>query len=607
MENNKAQDRVIGKTEGQLIVVACPGSGKTTTLLRRIDHMVHDRGIEPEHILMITFTSAAAKEMRTRYERDYEKNGVTFCTIHSLCMAILRKFKSLNNESILVDASDFFYEKLRYNNIINDKTDFIKTLMTDISVVKNNFLDYREYLPKCSNDKVLFRELYEGYETYKEELGLIDFDDMLTEAYEEMMNNPFCLEWLQKKYRYIQVDEYQDTNYLQRDIVYLLAGDNGNLAVVGDDDQSIYGFRGARPDVMLQFKEHYPNAEEIKLSTNYRSSSKIIAHADQLIKKNKKRFSKQFLAFHKSDGAVEEVHCDDRNKELYSVALKIKGLIKEGVALTDIAILFRTNQQAEAIAGILQEAKIPFMSNEKIQSCYNHWMLEDVKSFKRLTEDTWKKKDLSRVLNHPQRFLLGKDYLNCGLDMAKMRNVASRIKVEWKRNNAYDEITSFFYLLRVLQGKKPFEFLSMMEKTGTYKKYLGEYAAFRNENVDDLMWIWDRYKKDASEHNNWTDWGRYIIGYNMKLEESQNQKDGVMLSTMHCSKGLEWKYVFIIDCVKGICPHKNAETDEEIEEERRLFYVAMTRAKENLYLYSYKQKRKGATVRISPFVLEQRL
>ena len=146
-----------------------------------------------------------------------------------------------------------------------------------------------------------------------------------------------------------------------------------------------------------------------------------------------------------------------------------------------------------------------------------------------------------------------------------------------------------------------------MEKTGTYKKYLGEYAAFRNENVDDLMWIWDRYKKDASEHNNWTDWGRYIIGYNMKLEESQNQKDGVMLSTMHCSKGLEWKYVFIIDCVKGICPHKNAETDEEIEEERRLFYVAMTRAKENLYLYSYKQKRKGATVRISPFVLEQRL
>lgn len=607
MERNLAQDEVISKIEGQLIVVACPGSGKTTTLLRRIDHIVHAEGISPEHILMITFTSAAAKEMRTRYERDYEKNGVTFCTIHSLCMAILRKFRGLSNDAILVDASDYLFEMLRFNNKVNDKADFIKTLMTDISVVKNNFLDYKEYQPKCSADKSLFQKMYEGYEAYKEEMGLIDFDDMLTEAYKEMLDNPVCLEWLRNKYRYIQVDEYQDTNYLQRDIVYLLAGENGNLAVVGDDDQSIYGFRGARPDVMLQFKEHYPKAEEIKLSTNYRSSSKIIEHADQLIQKNKKRFSKQFLAFHKSDGVVEEVRCDDRNKELFSVALKIKELIKNGVSPTDIAVLYRTNQQAEAMAGILQDAKIPFMSNEKIKSCYKHWILEDIKSFKRLTENTWQKKDLDRVLNHPQRFLLGNKFLDCGLDMSKMRDVASMINVEWKRNNAYDEITSFFFLLKVLKGKDPSEFLAMMEKAGRYKKYLEEYADFRNENVEDLEWIWDKYKKDAADHNDWSDWGRYIIGYNLKLEEAQNEKNGVMLSTMHCSKGLEWKHVFIIDCVKGVCPHKNAETEEDIEEERRLFYVAMTRAKENLYLYSYKQKGRGGSVRISPFVIEQRL
>ena len=607
MEKNLAQDEVIQKIEGQLIVVACPGSGKTTTLLRRIDHMVHGKGIAPEHILMITFTSAAAKEMRTRYERDYEKNGVTFCTIHSLCMAILRKFRGLSNEAILVDASDFFFDALRFDNRINDKADFIKMLMTDISVVKNNFLDYRAYQPRCSKENELFQEMYEKYEEYKEQLGLIDFDDMLTLAYREMQDNKDCLDWLRERYRYIQVDEYQDTNYLQRDIVYLLAGDNGNLAVVGDDDQSIYGFRGARPDVMLQFKEHYSKAKEIKLSTNYRSSAKIIEHADQLIKKNKKRFSKQFLAFHKADGVVEEVRCDDRNKELYSVALKIKGLIKEGLAPTDIAVLYRTNQQAEAMAGIMQEAQIPFMSNEKIKSCYKHWMLEDVKSFKRLAEDTWQKKDLARVINQPQRFLIGNQYINCGLDMARMRKVASNIKVEWKRNNAYDEITSFFYLLRLLKNNKPADFLAILERAGRYKKYLQEYADFRNENVEDLEWIWDKYKKDAAAHNDWTDWGRYIIGYNMKLDEAQNQNNGVMLSTMHCSKGLEWKYVFIIDCVKGTCPHKNAETEEEIEEERRLFYVAMTRAKENLFLYSYKQKGRGGSVRISPFVVEQRL
>lgn len=156
MERNLAQDEVISKIEGQLIVVACPGSGKTTTLLRRIDHIVHVEGIAPEHILMITFTSAAAKEMRSRYERDYEKNGVTFCTIHSLCMAILRKFRGLSNDAILVDASDYFFEMLRFNNKVNDKADFIKNLLTDISVVKNNFLDYKEYQPKCSADKSLF-------------------------------------------------------------------------------------------------------------------------------------------------------------------------------------------------------------------------------------------------------------------------------------------------------------------------------------------------------------------------------------------------------------------------------------------------------------------
>lgn len=607
MEKNSAQDEVIQKIEGQLIVVACPGSGKTTTLLRRIDHMVHGKGIAPEHIMMITFTSAAAKEMRTRYERDYEKNDVTFCTIHSLCMAILRKFRGLSNESILTDATDFFFEAIRFDNKINDKADFIKMLMTDISVVNNNFLDYKNYQPRCSNEKETFQKMYEKYADYKEQLGLIDFDDMLILAYKEMQENKECLNWLRDKFRYIQVDEYQDTNYLQRDIVYLLAGEKGNLAVVGDDDQSIYGFRGARPDVMLRFKEHYPEAEEIKLSINYRSSSKIIEHADQLIKKNKKRFPKQFFAFHQAEGLVEEVRCDDRNKELYSVALKVKGLIKEGIDPNDIAVLFRTNQQAEAMAGIMQEAKIPIMSNEVIKSCYKHWILEDIKSFKRLTEDTWQKKDLARVINHPQRFLIGNQFINCGLDMSKMCKVASTIKVEWKRNNAYDEITSFFFLLKVLKNNKPADFLTKMEKTGRYKKYLQEYADFRNENVEDLEWIWEKYKKDAKEHNDWTKWGRYIIGYNKKLEETQNQKSGVMLSTMHCSKGLEWKYVFIIDCVKGTCPHKNAETEEDIEEERRLFYVAMTRAKEQLYLYSYKKKGKGGSVRISPFVVEQRL
>ena len=241
MEKNIAQEEVIRTVEGQLIVIACPGSGKTTTLVRRIHHMTTECQIDSGNILMITFTSAAAKEMKERYQKMYGKDEVTFCTIHALCLAILRKFRSFTNDSILSDARGFFYDALRGNKKIN------------------------------AGDKEEFEELYQKYEEYKEQCNLIDFDDMLLQAYDCMKHDTGCLTWLREKYQYIQVDEYQDTNFLQRDIVYLLAGENGNLSVVGDDDQSIYGFRGARPEVMLKFQEQYPDAKLIRMNTNYRS------------------------------------------------------------------------------------------------------------------------------------------------------------------------------------------------------------------------------------------------------------------------------------------------------------------------------------------------
>lgn len=602
MQKNEAQEEAINTVEGQLIVIACPGSGKTTTMIRRIHHMTAECGILPENILMITFTAAAAKEMKQRYEKQYGKDEVTFCTIHSLCLAILRKFRGLTNENIMTDQQHFFYNALKKNKEIRDKDEFIKLLLTDISVLKNNSINIDEFVPQCTEDKVLFEKLYNQYEEYKEKMELIDFDDMLIQAYDCMKHDKGCLEWLREKYQYIQVDEYQDTNFLQRDIVYMLAGDNGNLAVVGDDDQSIYGFRGARPEVMLKFKEHYPDVKFIRMNTNYRSCKGIIQLADKLIKRNQSRFEKEFLAFHSEEGNIEYINKETKMMQLFTVLTKIENLIKNGVDPNDIAVLFRTNQQAEGMASLLMDRKIPFVSREKIKSRYEHWMFEDIKSFYKLSNDKGTKQDLAKVLNHPNRFLSDYKYIQAGMDQKKMSAVAFQINTsQWKRNKALENIAEFFWGVKKLKNQEPAKFLAVMNIQLQYSKYLKEYAEFRNVDFNELLTIWNQYVSDVKEYNDWTAWGRYAMLYNKALADAQKNKSGVTLSTMHCSKGLEWKHVFIIDCVEGICPFKKAKTETEIEEERRLFYVAMTRAKENLYLCSY-QRDGRKDIRISPFL-----
>lgn len=264
---NEEQQKAIETIKGQLILVACPGSGKTTTLLGRIHEMIQ-QGVPAENILMVTFTTAAAGEMKQRFWKKYAEDGmVTFCTIHSFCLATLKKFAHFDAECVLAtgDIYEFFFQQLVRHKEIVDKVEYIKALLLDIAVCKNSMCPLAQFEPNCG-EKELFDELFKAYENWKDALGKIDYDDMLLKAYELMKNDKTCLEWLQERYQYIQIDEFQDTNYLQRDILYLLAGENGNIAVVGDDDQSIYGFRGAKPEIMLKFAEHYPNAVSLHLS-----------------------------------------------------------------------------------------------------------------------------------------------------------------------------------------------------------------------------------------------------------------------------------------------------------------------------------------------------
>ena len=466
-----------------------------------------------------------------------------------------------------------------------------------------------KYQPKCCKSKALFMNLYKHYETYKENLELIDFDDMLLKAYDIMKNDKKCLKELREQYQYIQVDEYQDTNFLQRDILYLLAGKNGNLAVVGDDDQSIYGFRGAQPSIMLNFKKDYPAAKEIYLSTNYRSCKGIVSIADRLIQNNKMRFKKDFIAFKKEKGQIEYIEGDTKEEQLYKVYNKIQTLLNNGVDPNTIAVLYRTNKEAEAMANYFLGHNIPFYSNEKIPNKYEHWLFYDIKAYYNLANHKVKEKvDIARVINHPNRYLNHYRYILSGLDQSKMRKVAyETCQKQWLRNNALDQITNFLYLLSQLKDIPPTDFLRKLYGVGGYKKYLKDYAEFRNVPIDELENIWMEYVKDAEKYNDWKAWSIYILHYKAALKEALKERNGIALSSMHGSKGLEWDYVFMINCVEGNCPFKkDDETPVDMEEERRLFYVAITRAKQYLYLCSYKTKGKEV-IKPSPFLIKEAL
>ena len=268
---NKAQEKAIQKTKGPVIVIACPGSGKTTTLVRRIHRMI-ETGANPKKILMVTFAAQAAQDMARRYEELYKKNpGITFSTIHRLCFSLLIRERGYRTKSVLDERTqiEFFLQRLKNDPTVNDPWETARAIVTEISVIKNNYINIRKYRPR-SIDKETFVALYREYEQMKERTRHLDYDDMLVKALEVLeVDKEVRTRW-QNRFDYIQCDEYQDTNRIQRDILYLLAAPHNNLCVVGDDDQSIYKFRGADASIMMEFEEDFEQAESIYLSTNYR-------------------------------------------------------------------------------------------------------------------------------------------------------------------------------------------------------------------------------------------------------------------------------------------------------------------------------------------------
>ena len=411
LKANIAQERAVGTLYGPEIIVSCPGSGKTTTLVRRINRLV-ESGVEPGSILMVTFTRAAASDMEKRYRLLYGNGpGAVFQTIHALCRNILLMEGVIGKDSLLNEKKsiDIISRLLEGRAEISSSDDMAEAMLNEFGRYKESDIALEEYEPKCC-EKTLFAETAKAYGDAKKAIGKVDFDDLLTLSRDLLRDNPDTLSKWQNRFRFIQCDEYQDTSRIQKEILYMLAGEKANLCVVGDDDQSIYRFRGADNRIMMQFEEDFRDrgVQKILMNTNYRSASKIVDMADACIKRNTVRFDKEFISERGREGMTGRAeHRQYRTKaaEMSDIISVIREKNREGVPYTEMAILFRTNRQAAVPVQALSAEDIPYYSTENVSTVYDGWMFSDIRAYIELSMGINTRQNFLRVLNRPNRYL----------------------------------------------------------------------------------------------------------------------------------------------------------------------------------------------------------
>lgn len=604
MQKNTAQEEAIRTVYGPVLLVSCPGSGKTTTMLRRIQYMI-DQGIDPSSILMVTFTEAAAKEMKKRFADSYGDAPVTFCTIHSLCFQIM--YGAGMDRFHIMDVSETNAALKAAAGTTGKYFEDFKNIKNDIGLWKNTgSLKGRSEL---SITEMEFKTFTKAYENYKEGVDGLDFDDLLIHGKRIFTEMPDVLHKFQKKFRFIICDEYQDTNPIQKEILYLLAGRYKNLCVVGDDDQSIYGFRGAVPSIMLSFDKDFPGSKVIHMSTNYRSVPGIIQPASALIGYNKDRFPKDITAF-RDGGAQETVIYNiahDRDGEMTQLVQAVKqASARQG--FSGCAVLARTNAQLEQVAGAFSGNGIPFSSKDVVKDIYEHWCFTDLCAYLRLADGMGSMADFLRIANRPKRYLSQKMFYQMPYDKAAI----TRAAVKSGKSYAINSVTDYFTHMRRLSSMPFGERIPFILKQMKYSDFLDEYA--EQSGISDVAMDAKcrTFAKDAAACGSLDAWVLFAKEHVWEFHQTirAHREDGVLLATMHRSKGLEWDHVFIIDCCQGTVPYIRKDTPCDMEEERRLFYVACTRARETLHIMNY-SARKGKNdvetkVMPSPFIREMK-
>ncbi len=601
---NEGQKRAVEHFKGPALVLAGPGSGKTRVITYRTKYLIENYGVNPSSILVITFTKAAAREMKNRFQNMTRKSYVTvnFGTFHAVFFGILRHAYGYTADNIIREEQRirFLKEEISHMNLeIEDETDFIQRITGEISKVKNERKSIGEYEALCCESRA-FRKIFQKYDDLLRRQNLIDFDDMMVYTYELLTQRKDILRAWQNKFQYILIDETQDMNQLQYEIVKLLAAPGNNLFLVGDDDQSIYRFRGAEPGIMLGFEKDYQNAVRILLDTNYRSKRQIVEAGQRLIKFNKQRFPKEIRGF-RSEGNPVIVHTFENQQEQYECMIeKILLYHKMGGPYSDIAVLTRTNRQPGALAEKLMEYNIPFQMKDAIPNIYEHWIAKNVMAYLRLGAGSNKRSDLLQILNKPLRYI--------SRECLEDEIISWDVMLMYYEEKPWmcDRVETLQHDIKMLKNMKPYGAIQYIRHVIGYEQYLRDYAIDHRLKVEELLDILSEIQESAKDFETLEAWQAHIAEYGTNLErqhQERSRQDGVVLSTMHSSKGLEFPIVFIPEANEGITPYQKAVMDEEIEEERRLFYVAMTRAKDLLYVFSVK-KRFHQEIEISRFVGE---
>ena len=602
---NEAQTQAIQHTDGPCLVLAGPGSGKTLTIVNRVKYLIEKQKVRPEEILVVTFTRFAAAEMKSRLclvmgKRDLP---VTVGTFHGIYYGILKWAYRMNQENILSETEK--YQILR--GVINkermeifDEEDFIQDIAAEIGKVKNNRIPLEEFVSeKCSADA--FRNIYRNYEQHRKELKKIDFDDMLVLCYELFRLRPDVLAQWQKKFRYVLIDEFQDINRIQYDVIRMLAQPENNLFVVGDDDQAIYGFRGADSELMLGFGKDFPDAKQILLGMNYRSTANIVQNSLKLIENNVERYSKKLEANREGGSCLHIQEVKDPVEEAEYVLEEIQKCKENGIKEEEIAILFRVHTDARAVVEAMVERKIPFQMKEHLPNIYEHFIAKDIMAYFRLATGARNRQDFLQVMNRPKRYLGRDSVAGAKVSFEDMR------KFYCDKDWMIDRIDQFEWDVKMLMKMAPYAAIQYIRKRIGYDDFLKEYAFTHQINRSDLNEVLAEIEEAAKAFTSVEEWFAHVEEYTetlkVKEKERNRPRPGVRLMTIHASKGLEFKQVFLIAANEGRIPYQKAKTDKEIEEERRLFYVAMTRAKDFLKI-CYVKIKNGKEVTPSRFVDE---
>lgn len=604
MAFSKAQTQAIMHKDGPMMVLAGPGSGKTTVITHRVQYLTKEYGIDPGDILVITFTRAAAEEMRERYEAlTGGGSRVTFGTFHSIFFRILKLAYRYTADNIVREEQQMqFVRELAQAGGLEpeDENEFAASILSEISSVKGERIALEHYYSKNCPDAV-FRQLYAGYEEKMRRAGLIDFDDMMVLCLELFTERKDILSAWQRRYRYILIDEFQDINRLQYEIVRMLAKPEDNLFIVGDDDQSIYRFRGAKPEIMLGFERDYPGAGRILLDMNYRSTEEIVAPALRLIGENQKRFSKAIHTTGRHGKNVITKLWQDPGEENLAIAREIQLYLQSGVRPGDIAVLYRTNAGPRFLMEKLMEYNLPFRTRDTVPNLYEHWISRNILTYIRIALGSRAREDILQVINRPKRYISRDVMPDETVSFEKMK--AFYAEKDW----IAERIESLEGDLRAIARMSPLAAVNYIRQGMGYDEYLIEYAAFRRMRPEELLETADELKESAAGFKTFDEWFAHIEAYKEELlrqaAQRRTETDAITLATMHSAKGLEFPIVYILDANEGITPHSRAMLDEDMEEERRLFYVAMTRAKTRLHVYAVRE-RYHKKAEVSRFVWE---